>query len=282
MRLARFRLPTGAPAFGVVEGEVVARLDRRISSFEALLGDPVGAHPADERIPVDQVTWEPPMREHAKILCVGMNYAAHARESGREVPARPTLFTRFPDSVVGAGTPVVRPAGEESLDWEGEAAIVIGRSGRRIAEGQAWSHVAGVTCMAENSVRDWQAHSVQATAGKNWAGSGALGPWLTTLDEIGRGPWRVTTRLNGEQAQDDTTANLVFDVPRLVAYVSTFTPLRAGDVIATGTPKGIGLRRRPPRFLRPGDQLEVEVHGVGVLRHGVVDEPVAAEVGGAR
>jgi 2-keto-4-pentenoate hydratase/2-oxohepta-3-ene-1,7-dioic acid hydratase in catechol pathway len=282
VRIARFRLPTGAPAFGVVEDRAVARLDHRIASFAELLSSPTTAEPEDERIPLADVRWEPPMGEHAKILCAGMNFAAHAHESGREVAAQPTLFARFPDTVVGAGTPVVRPAGEESLDWEGEAAIVIGRPGRRIAEADAWAHVAGVTCMAENSVRDWQAHSVQATAGKNWAASGALGPWLTTVDEIGRGPWRVTTRLNGDQAQDDTTDHLVFDVPRLVAYVSTFTPLRAGDVIATGTPKGIGLRREPPRFLRPGDELEVEISGVGVLRNGVVDEPVAVRVGGTR
>ena len=207
---------------------------------------------------------------------MGFNYAAHAAESDRapDAPGRPTLFARFGDSFVGAETPVVRPAGEDSLDWEGEAALVIGRPGRRIPAERALEHVAGVTCVAENSVRDWQVHSTQATAGKNWHRSGAVGPWIVTLDEVGTEPLRVTTRLNGEVVQDDTTDRLMFSFADLVAYVSTFTPLRPGDVIATGTPKGIGLRMDPPRFLRPGDEVEVEVSAVGVLRHGVVDEGI--------
>lgn len=282
MRLARFRTTTGAPGFGVVDGDVVVRLDGRVASFEALLGDPVAPRADDERLPTRDIGWEPPIGAHAKIVCVGFNYAAHAEESGRELPTRPTLFTRFPDTVVGAGVPVVRPAGEDTLDWEGEVALVIGRPARRIAVADAWAHVAGVTCMAENSVRAWQQHSPQATAGKNWAGSGAIGPWLTTADEIGPAALRVRTRLNGVTVQDDRTDKLVFSFPELVSYVSTFTPLRPGDVIATGTPKGIGLRMDPPRFLRPGDELEVEVSGVGVLRNGVVDEQVPARTGGPR
>lgn len=276
MRLARFRTASGAPGFGVVDGDGddgrVVRLDRRVPSFETLLAAPVEPGPGDERL--TGVRFEPPIGDNAKIVCVGMNYAAHAAESGRDVPDHPTLFARFPDSFVGAGTPVVRPMVDDSLDWEGEAAVVIGRGGRHIPEADAWDHVAGVTAMAENSVRTWQLHSTQATAGKNFAGSGAIGPWVTTLDEAGRGPWTVTTRLNGVQVQHDDTGHLVFDVARLVAYVSAVTPLRPGDVIATGTPKGIGLRMDPPRFLAPGDEVEVEVSGVGVLANGVVDERV--------
>ncbi|MFC5141427.1 fumarylacetoacetate hydrolase family protein [Actinomycetospora rhizophila] len=276
MRIARFR--TGSSAgFGVVLGDEVARLDHRVPSFEALLADPVTPRADDPRLPVADLAWAPPLGDHPKVICVGFNYAAHAAESTRapDEPARPTLFARFGDSFVGAGTPVVRPAGEDSLDWEGEAALVIGRPGRRIPVADAWSHVAGVTCVAENSVRDWQLHSTQATAGKNWHRSGAAGPWLTTTDEVGADPLRVTTRLNGAVVQDDTTDRLTFSFAELVAYVSTFTPLRPGDLIATGTPQGIGLRQEPPRFLRPGDELEVEVSGVGVLRHGVVDEAPA-------
>lgn len=279
MKIARFRTPAGTRAFGVVTGDEVARLDRRVVSFEALLGDPVAPEPDDERLSARDVVFEPPLGDHAKVLCAGMNYAAHATESGRDVLEHPTFFLRFPDSFVGTGVPVVRPTDEESLDWEGEIAVVIGRPGRRIAEADAWDHVAGVTAMAENSVRDWQLHSTQATAGKNWAASGSLGPWLTTLDEAGRGPWTLTTRLNGAQVQHDSTDHLLFDVPHLIAYISAFTPLRAGDVIATGTPKGIGLRMDPPRFLRPGDQLEVEVSAVGVLVNGVVDEQLATSGG---
>lgn len=272
MRLARFR--TGSRhGFGAVLGDAVARLDHRVASFEGLLAAPAPPRPDDPRVPVEDLVWEPPFGDHPKIVCVGFNYAVHAGESDRsvEAPEHPTLFTRFGDSFVGAGTPVVRPSDEDSLDWEGEAALVIGEPGRRIPPEKAWDHIAGVTVVAENSVRGWQLHSNQATAGKNWHRSGAVGPWLTTSDEIGTGPLRVTTRLNGTTVQDDTTDRLTFGFAELVAYVSTFTPLRSGDLIATGTPKGIGFRRDPPRFLRPGDELEVEVSGVCVLRHGVVD-----------
>jgi 2-keto-4-pentenoate hydratase/2-oxohepta-3-ene-1,7-dioic acid hydratase in catechol pathway len=283
MRLARFATAGGSAGFGVVEEDTVARLDHRVPSFEHLLGAPVAPHAEDPRVALSDVQWLPPVGDHPKIICVGYNYAAHASESGRDndgtAPAYPTLFTRFPDSLVGAGTPVVRPYDDDSLDWEGEAALVIGTGGRRVPASEAWQHVAGVTCMAENSVRTWQMHSGQATAGKNWAASGAAGPWLTTTDELGTAPLRVTTRLNGTVVQDDTTDRLTFPFADLVAYVSTFTPLRPGDLIATGTPKGIGLRMSPPRFLRPGDEVEVEVSGVGVLRHGVIDEvaPMTAE-----
>ncbi|MDD7940360.1 fumarylacetoacetate hydrolase family protein [Actinomycetospora lutea] len=282
MRLARFRAGDSV-GFGVVLGDEVARLDHRVPSFADLLTEPVTPRPDDPRLPVADLVWLPPIGDQPEVVCVGFNYAAHAAEStrGPAEQARPTLFARFGDSFVGAGTPVVRPAAEDSLDWEGEAALVVGRPGRRIPAAAAWSHVAGVTCVAENSVRDWQLHSTQATAGKNWHRSGAVGPWLTTADEVGEGPLRVTTRLNGAVVQDDTTDRLTFSFAELVAYVSTFTPLRPGDLIATGTPAGIGLRREPPRFLRPGDELEVEVSGVGVLRHGVVDEvaEVAAPAG---
>ena len=283
MRLARFTTAGGGTGFGVVEEDTVARLDHRVPSFEHLLGAPVAPRAKDPRVALSDVQWLPPVGDHPKIICVGFNYPAHASESGRDhdgtAPAYPTLFTRFPDSLVGAGTPVVRPYDDDSLDWEGEAALVIGSGGRRIPASEAWRHVAGVTCMAENSVRTWQMHSGQATAGKNWAASGAAGPWLTTTDELGTAPLRVTTRLNGTVVQDDTTDRLTFPFADLVAYVSTFTPLRPGDLIATGTPKGIGSRMSPPSFLRPGDEVEVEVSGVGVLRHGVIDEvaPETAE-----
>lgn len=277
MRLARFRT-AGGTGFGVVEGDRVARLDHRVASFEQVLAAPVAPRDDDPRVPTADLEWLPPLGDHPKIVCVGFNYPAHATESDRapDAPTRPTLFTRFGDTLVGAGGAVVRPAGEDSLDWEGEAALVVGRAGRRIPAGDALAHVAGVTCLAENSVRSWQLHSNQATAGKNWPASGAAGPWVTTLDELGTGPLRVTTRLNGAVVQDDTTDRLTFPFAELVAYVSTFTPLRPGDLIATGTPRGIGFRMEPPRFLRPGDDLEVEVSGVGVLRHGVVDEVVPA------
>ncbi|OLL76869.1 Fumarylacetoacetate hydrolase family protein [Pseudonocardia sp. Ae168_Ps1] len=275
MRLARFRTTSGEAGFGIVSGDEVVRLDHRVDTFGSVLARLPADRPDDPRLPVGDLRWDPPIGDHAKIVCVGFNYAAHASESERPAtdgPDHPTLFTRFADSFVGAGTPVVRPASDDTLDWEDEAALVIGAPGRRIPAEDAWRHVAGVTCIAENSVRSWQLHSNQATAGKNWHHSGAVGPWVTTVDEVGIGPPRVTTRLNGTTVQDDTTDRLTFGFAELVAYVSTLTPLRPGDLIATGTPKGIGFRMDPPRFLRPGDELEVEVSGVGTLRHGVVDE----------
>jgi 2-keto-4-pentenoate hydratase/2-oxohepta-3-ene-1,7-dioic acid hydratase in catechol pathway len=278
VRLARFRLASGERGFGIVDGAAVVRVDHRIASFDAVLAEPPVPRADDPRVPVDELAWEPPIGDHPKIVCVGFNYAAHATEAGRPdaaAPAHPTLFVRFADSFVGAGSPVVRPADDDSLDWEGEAALVIGRPGRRIAPEGAWEHVAGVTCVAENSLRARQQHSTQATAGKNVHRSGAIGPWLTTRGEVGTGPLRVTTRLNGQTVQDDTTDRLTFSFGHLIAYISAFTPLRAGDLIATGTPRGIGFRMDPPRFLRPGDEVEVEVSGVGVLRHGVVDETAA-------
>jgi 2-keto-4-pentenoate hydratase/2-oxohepta-3-ene-1,7-dioic acid hydratase in catechol pathway len=186
------------------------------------------------------------------------------------------LFTRFPDSLVGSGQPVERPADSVELDWEGEVTLVIGAAARRVAPQDAAVHIAGVTVMAENSVRDWQSHSAQATAGKNWEASGACGPWLVTSDEVGDGPLTLTTRVGGEVVQHDHTGNLAFSFTELVSYISTFTTLRPGDAIATGTPSGVGARREPPRWLAPGDAVEVEVSGVGTLRHSVVDAPVLA------
>jgi 2-keto-4-pentenoate hydratase/2-oxohepta-3-ene-1,7-dioic acid hydratase in catechol pathway len=288
VKIARFTRPDGAVGHGPVDGDRVADVSARVPSWGAVLADPVAARPlgSDPRYVLDDVVWAPPVDAGAKVVCVGFNFATHATESGRDVPERPTLFTRFPDTFVGSGGAVTRPAESEQLDWEGEAAVVIGAGGRRIAEADALDHVAGWTAMAENSVRDWQLHSGQAAAGKNWETSGCLGPWVVTADEVGDGPVEVTTRLNGDVVQHDTTAHLLFPAAALIAYISTFTPLRPGDVIALGTPEGIGYRRTPPRFLRPGDRVEVEVERVGVLTHGVVDDapttsavPVAAAGG---
>lgn len=270
MRLARFTAD-GAQRFGVVEGDEVVGLDHRIGTFEELVAGPTAAGPDDPRWPAADVGWLPPVGPATKIVCVGFNFAPHAAEVARDVPEFPTVFPRFPDSLVGSGRAVVRPSGAHALDWEGEAGLVIGSPARRVAARDAMAHVAGFTAVAENSERDWQRHTGQVTAGKNWHASGACGPWITTLDELTL-PLRVTTRLNGDVAQDDTTDHLTFGFAELVSYVSTFTPLRPGDVIATGTPAGIGFRRDPLRYLTPGDELTVEVSGVGVLRNTVVDE----------
>ena len=223
----------------------------------------------------------PPVPAPRKILCVGLNYGRHVAEAGRELPAHPSMFARFADSFVGHEAPVWKPRLSDKFDYEGELAVVIGRAGRHIAARDARSHVAGYTCMAENSVRDFQKHNAQVTPGKNFERSGAIGPWLVTADEVGD-PARlqVITRLNGTVMQQGDVSDLIFPIPELIAYISAFTPLSPGDVIATGTPEGVGSSRKPPRFLAVGDTLEVEIPGIGTLVNTVADEP-ALEQGDA-
>ena len=187
------------------------------------------------------------------------------------------MFPRFPESFVGHGQPLLRPPESEQLDYEGEIALVIGKAGRRIAAADAWSHVAGLTCLNEGTIRDWLRHGkFNVTQGKNWDASGSMGPWLVTADEFDpRAPLTVTTRVNGEIRQHDTTANLMFPFDELIRYISTWTTLQPGDVISTGTPIGAGVRFTPPRFLKPGDVVEVEVSGIGTLSNPVADEAAA-------
>ena len=217
-----------------------------------------------------------PIRQPEKIICIGVNYADRNEEykDGSAAPSYPSVFLRFARSFVGHGRAILRPPESAQLDYEGEIAIVIGKAGRRIAQGDALSHIAGLTCLNEGTIRDWVRHGkFNVTQGKNWDASGAVGPWLVTADEFAdMGSLTVTTRVNGEVRQHDTTARLMFPFARLISYVSTWTTLVPGDVIATGTPTGAGIRFDPPRFLAPGDVIEVEVGGVGVLKNPVADE----------
>jgi 5-carboxymethyl-2-hydroxymuconate isomerase len=212
-----------------------------------------------------------------KIVCIGINYGNRNEEykDGAEAPRYPSVFMRTPGSLVGHREPIVRPPESEQLDYEGEIVLVIGREGRRIAERDAWEHVAGLSLMNEGTVRDWLRHSkFNVTPGKNFERSGSLGPWLVTTDEIGPDTeLHLTTRVNGELRQDDTTANLIFPFVRLIAYLSSFMRLMPGDLIATGTPIGAGARFDPPKFLRAGDVVEVEVAELGHLSNPIVDEP---------
>lgn len=284
MKLARFTTPDGQRRHGIVDGTSVIDVSTRVPEFNDLLAVVAARETREDdlRWPIEDVRWDPPLAESSKVVCIGLSYAPHAAESARkpaghvgrgfEVVEHTPLFLRYADTFVGAGESVVRPIESDSLDWEGEIALIIGAGGRRIPVESAMNHVAGYTCMAENTVREWQAHSTQATAGKNWAGSGALGPWVATTDEVGDEPLTVETLLNGQRVQFDSTANLSVTFAEMVAYISQITPLRTGDVIATGTPAGIGYRQEPPRYLRPGDELTVDVPRVGTLRHTVVDE----------
>ena len=224
-------------------------------------------------VPEDQVTWLPPIPVPDKILCVGYNYRTHLVETNTPIPAYPSFFVRFPGSQVGHGQPILRPFLSEKFDFEGELAVVVGRAGRHIPEADALSHVAGYACFAENSVRDYQRHSAQATPGKNFEGSGAFGPCLVTADEFGEvADHTLVTRLNGQEMQRSGLDDLIFSVPCLIAYASSFARLLPGDVIVTGTPGGVGSGREPNVWMKDGDELEVGISGIGVLRNRVVDE----------
>lgn len=226
---------------------------------------------------LSDISFIPVIPDPDKIICVGMNYHDHVAEIGRTVTEKPALFARFPGSQVGHLQPIIKPAVSDALDYEGELAVIIGKSGRHVRPARALDHVAGYACYNEGSVRDWQRHTSQFLAGKTFAGTGAFGPWLVTADEI-PDPAALTleTRLNGERVQHTTTDKLITSIPDLIAYCSTILPLLAGDVIVTGTPGGVGLKRSPPLFMKAGDTVEVEISGIGVLRNPVIAERAAA------
>jgi len=224
-------------------------------------------------VALDDVEFLPPVLKPTKILCIGVNYKKHVFEMGRELPARPWIFVRFADSFVGHGADMIRPAVSENYDFEGELAVVIGRSAHRVPAANAMDYVAGYCCLNDGSIRDYQRHSSQFTAGKNFLCSGSMGPWLVTKDEIADVEnMQLETRLNGELMQASSTGDLIFDIPALIEYCSTFTRLEPGDVIATGTPGGVGAARTPPVWMKPGDTIEVSVSQIGVLRNTIADE----------
>ncbi|OWY39692.1 5-oxopent-3-ene-1,2,5-tricarboxylate decarboxylase [Xenophilus sp. AP218F] len=226
------------------------------------------AEPADHAL--GDIAFLPVIEQPGKILCAGMNYAAK-RQEFNETNSAPTLFVRFADSQTGHFCPVIKPSLSNEFDYEGELAVVIGKGGFRIPEAEALAHVAGYSCYMDGSARDWQ--HTWFTAGKNWRQTGAFGPWMVTCDEIAD-PQALTIRtyLNGRMVQDDHTGNMVHSVPRLIAYISAFTELAAGDVILTGSPGGVGKKRTPPLFLQHGDVVEVEIERIGRLRNRVVAE----------
>jgi 2-keto-4-pentenoate hydratase/2-oxohepta-3-ene-1,7-dioic acid hydratase in catechol pathway len=222
---------------------------------------------------LDAVALLPVIPDPDKIVCVGLNYGEHVRETGRTITESPALFLRVPDSQVGHGQPILRPRESQRLDYEGEIAVVIGRGGRRIAEAEAWSHICGYSCYNDGSVRDWQLATSQWTPGKNFYRTGGFGPWMVTADEIAPDQrMSLVTRLNGQEMQRATTDMMIHSIPRQIAYISSFVPLLPGDVIVTGTPGGVGNKRNPPVFMKPGDIVEVEVDAIGVLRNTIADD----------
>jgi 2-keto-4-pentenoate hydratase/2-oxohepta-3-ene-1,7-dioic acid hydratase in catechol pathway len=222
----------------------------------------------------------PPIPDPDKILCVGINYVAHRDETGRSETPYPTLFTRFANTQVGHGQALVRPLASTEFDYEAELAIVIGKRGRHVRKEDALSLVAGYSCYQDATLRDWQRHTSQFTPGKNFVATGGFGPWLVTADEV-PDPSKLTVvgRLNGLEMQRSGTDLLIFDIPELIAYITTFTELVPGDVVSTGTPGGVGSKRKPPVWMKAGDIFEVEVTGVGVLRNPVKDEVAGAGPG---
>jgi 2-keto-4-pentenoate hydratase/2-oxohepta-3-ene-1,7-dioic acid hydratase in catechol pathway len=220
------------------------------------------------------VTLLPVIPDPSKILCIGLNYQKHKIETGRPDVDYPTIFTRFADSQVAHGQPMMKPAFSDRFDYEGEMAVIIGRGGRSIAQADALDHVAGYACYNDGSIRDWQRHTSQFTPGKNFPCSGGFGPYMVTPDEVG--DYRklpIQTRLNGQVMQDASLADLIFPVEELISYCSQFMPLSPGDVIVSGTPGGVGDRRDPPVYMFAGDTVEVEIGCLGTLRNPVIDEP---------
>lgn len=274
----------GRPSYGAIKDTGVIDLRRRfgergIATLRQLIAADALAKAAEivavqlPDFPLEELQLSPVIPDPDKIICIGMNYHDHVAEVGRTVTENPSLLARFAGSQIGHGQPMIKPAVSDQLDYEGELAVVIGKGGRHIHQTQALTHIAGYSCYNEGSIRDWQRHTTQFLAGKTFAGTGAFGPWLVTADEI-PDPTVLTlqTRLNGQVVQHTTTDKLITTIPDLVAYCSTMLPLLPGDVIVTGTPGGVGLKRKPPLFMKPGDTVEVEISGIGVLRNPVVAE----------
>jgi len=278
VKYVSFRAPDGAAHFGRVEGDHVVDLSGSAPDLKsaiaagglAALGKGEGRTCALESIVLLPVVPNP-----GKILCVGHNYESHRQETQRAKVDHPSIFTRFADTLVAHHQPIIRPRISDSLDYEGELAVVIGLGGRAIPESEAMAHVAGYACFNDASIRDWQWHTSQFIPGKNFPATGGLGPWLVTPEEAGDlTDVHVITRLNGAVVQDQPIGDMIFPIPKIIAYISSFTSLSPGDVIATGTPGGVGSKRTPPLWMKPGDTVEVEIGAVGRLVNTIAAESV--------
>ena len=282
MKLASYLL-AGSAGYGVVTDRGVVDLTRRIGSkypdLRALLaagalaqaGQAVAGAPADCQLA--DLTLLRVIPNPDKIICVGLNYEDHVKETGRDKTENPTLFLRLADSQVGANQAMLRPRESTHFDYEAEIAVIIGKAGRRISEQDSWSHIAGYSCYNDGSIRDWQRHTSQFTPGKNFTRTGAFGPWMVTVDDIpANTPMTLTGRLNGKEVQRATTEQMIFKIPALIRYISAFTHLLPGDVIVTGTPGGVGAKRTPPLWMAPGDTVEIEIDKVGVLKNTIADD----------
>lgn len=263
----------GNKCWGLVDGESVISLDSLAPSLkQAIAADllPKALDEIDNRdnqLPLRDVRLLCPVPDPQRIICVGQNYAAHREEMKGAVTSYPLLFTRFPSSLLGHGATLAKPAQSEEYDFEGELAVIIGKAGRHIEKKDALSHIAGYSCFMDGSVRDFQNHTTQYIPGKNFDHSGAFGPWMLSADKISdpNAGLRLQTKLNDEIVQETTTDLMLFTIPTVIAYISTFTQLQAGDVIASGTPGGVGYMRDPQLFMKPGDKIEVVIEEVATL-----------------
>jgi len=269
----------GKTTFGIVMGDRIADLGGEAADLKAFLTlEPAQraaiTAKAKASVSISEIEYLPVIPNPGKIFCVGLNYQEHVQESKRPEATHPAIFLRFADSLLAHDKPLHLSRVTDVLDYEGELAVIIGKGGRYIAESEAMSHVAGYACFNDGTFRDWQYHTHQFTPGKNFPGSGGFGPWMTTPDEVADiKACRLQTRLNGEVMQSALIAQMIFSIERVIAYLSGFSPLSPGDVIATGTPGGVGFRREPKVLMRAGDVAEVEIDGVGLLRN-----PIGAPV----
>ena len=283
MKLVTFSR-SGKQSYGFVDNDTITDIGQTLSSthpdLKSLISDDYSqlissnTHTA-QKVALSDVQLLPPITNPEKIICVGLNYESHRKETGRPEVEFPTLFTRFANSQIGDGEAMWRPAESTSFDYEGELAVIIGSGGWKIPEDKALEHVAGYSCYNDGSVRDWQRHTSQFTPGKNFRHTGPFGPWLVTTDEIpDPSTLTLTTRLNGEVMQHATTDLLIFTIPVLINYISRFTRLEPGDVIVSGTPGGVGFKRDPQVFMKPGDVVEVEISKIGILKNPIEAEPM--------
>lgn len=280
MRLASYRHGE-REAWGIItEDDMVLDCSSTAPSLKAAIEQNKlqSLHPSPVGIGLSEVTLLPPIPNPEKIICIGVNYAnrnAEYKDDSAEA-TYPSVFMRTPDSLTGHNAPLIRPPESHQLDYEGEIVIVIGKGGRRIRQEEAYQHIAGLSIMNEGTLRDWVRHAkFNVTQGKNFVHSGSFGPWIVSADNFNAQIYEnmtVTTRVNGEVRQHDTTANMMFPFSYIIHYLSKFYLLKPGDIIATGTPNGAGARFDPPRYLVPGDSVEVEVQGVGILRNSIEDE----------